>query len=155
MDRTSADQSWWLYRWEDGQLRIVGRARIWKQSKNLNDTGELIVERLALGNLWSTTAFFAKYETEKTFDLLGPVYCSQELLRADFEGLPAHRLQLFREGLPWIGMSERLIRINMRSCSKAILEWEKGANNFQDEQTIACNMWKVTLREGRITAILR
>jgi hypothetical protein len=155
MDRTVTDQPWWLYRWEEGRLRVVGRARTFKGSKRPKDTWELHVERLALGSYWYVGSCSSEYIAGDARDLLGPVFCSRELLGSDVEALPAHRVQLFREGLPWTGMSERLMRINMRSCTKVMVKQNLWPRDFFEEQTIDCALGRVKLRGGRIVGISR
>lgn len=155
MDRAAPEQPWWLYRLGKGQLRVVGRAKTWKAAKNSEHQWELRVERLALGDLWSTDGFFADFKTKRTLELLGPVFVSQELLGLDFQGLPPHRLQLFKEGLPWVGMSERLMRVNMSSCTSAMIQRNEMPRDFEVEQTIPCTGWTVSLRDGRVVAVTR
>lgn len=98
-------------------------------------------------------AILDKRESQEPLKLLGPVYVSQELLGPDFEDLPPHRQKLFRQGLPWVGMSARLMRINMHACDKFMLDWPKYSYDFQRGHVIKCEGWTVTLRDGEIVDV--
>jgi hypothetical protein len=148
-----ADSPWWLYVLEEGRLRVVGRAETWNAGTRPEDPWELRVQRLALGNLWSVEVILDKRESREPLKLLGPVYVSQELLGPDFEDLPPHRQKLFRQGLPWVGMSSRLMRINLHACDKVMADWPKYSYDFQMDHVIECAGWTVTLRGGQIVDV--
>ena len=151
--RAVAGSPWWLYTLEEGRLRVVGRAKTWNAGQRPDDPWELRVERLALGNLWSVDATLHKEESREPLELLGPVYVSQELLGPDFEDLPPHRQKLFLQGLPWVGMSARLMRVNIAACDKAIRNWSEFPDDFRQFHVFDCASLTVTVSGGRVIEV--
>jgi hypothetical protein len=152
--RVAVDRPWWLYALEDGQLRVVGRALAWSAGKQPDSPWELRVENLALGDLWSVAAILDKDDTQVPLKVLGPVYASQELLGPDFEDLPPHRQKMFLQGLPWIGMSARLLRVNLHYCDRSMSDFRRYHWDFRPDQTIKCAGWTLTLRGGRVVDVV-
>jgi len=163
----SPEGIWWVYRLEKGQLRGGGKVHGYKSSAPkragaMSDFHSIsrLTEGLNLSGAWNSERDTdAKAKATALAEALTPCFISRELIGLDFEGLPPHRLALFMEGIPWVGMSTRLLRLNLR---EALTE---GSENFyklpeleslssaEEEFTINSVFCDIKIRDRKVTGI--
>lgn len=162
---------WWVYRVVDGRLRIFGKVEynVTGPPKRAGTSLEFTtIERLAEGPRFSGVFNTerdagAKGQAEALAASLSPCYISRRLIDPDYEGLLPHRRQLFLDGLPWVGMPARLLRLNTRFVRGE--DPERSLHRFMEldgrpggwapgeEFTIADYLWSVKIRDRRVVAV--
>jgi hypothetical protein len=154
--KSGADESpvgtWWLYRWRDGALRIVGRAVCEAPPKRTKDPLDLWVQRLALETFWTGNFFQEQNKTEADTAAkdLGTVFVARNIIGIDFDALPRHRLDMFEKGLPWAGMPQRLALISLQS----IYDTHDRDQLYSYATSGTEYIWPVTFRDGKVASIV-
>lgn len=152
--------TWWIYRWEDGALRLAGRAVCNAYPAMSADPLDLRIERLTFRDqYWSGSVGEFEYKKkvlDKVAQTLGRFFVSLELLGADVDELSEHRRDMFSHGLPWLGMPQKLVLLSMpmnhdagvdRSLawyreSGGIMNWTVYYTDYKVSKIIPRNRWK-------------